>query len=348
MYPQSGAAAQLTATDLDLGATTQILATDFLIPHRVLIVDDDDLVLARLEGLLLDEGFEVSTATSGAAAMQSMHDAFAPIVITDLKMPEMSGLAVCRALRQQSWPGYVYVLLLTVQDDQSSILAGLAAGADDYLSKSMPPEHLLARLRTGVRILTLERSLKTALADKRRLALTDELTGAPNRRYFRKRLSREIDRVSRLDADLSLLSLDIDHFKQINDRFGHSAGDTVLQEFARRITLCLPRQSDWCARVGGQEFFVVLEETTLAGAAFVAERIQSAIANSPVDTRAGAIDLSVSIGVSGLEAVDHRGGITLDTLLDHTNRQLTMSKQRGRNRVTTPRSLRAVPRSQVG
>jgi diguanylate cyclase (GGDEF)-like protein len=325
----------------DIGAATQVLSLDIGSAPIVLLVDDDELALARLESVLTASGFDVRTATSGPAALSSLKEMFSPIVITDLQMPCMDGLAVCRAIRQESWSGYIYILLLTVKDAEDDVVAGLDAGADDYLSKRTSSAQVLARLRTARRILTLEHSLKGALADKRRLAMTDELTGAPNRRYFHSRLSRELERVLRVGGNLSLMSLDIDHFKNVNDRYGHAAGDSVLQEFVKRISRCLTRNTDWCARMGGEEFSVVLEETDLAGARIVAERLRRTIAESAVITRAGAVEITVSIGVSGLDALEHGKRITLDALLNHADANLYASKERGRDCVTCADSLTA-------
>jgi diguanylate cyclase (GGDEF)-like protein len=325
----------------DIGAATQVLSLDIGSAPNVLLIDDDELALGCLESILTATGFEVRTATSGAAALSSLKETFSPIVITDLKMPNMDGLSVCRAIRKESWPGYIYILLLSIQDGENDVLAGLDAGADDYLSKRMSSAQVLARLRTARRILTLEHSLKDALAAKRRLALTDELTGAPNRRYFSARLSRELVRISRFGGNLSLMSLDIDNFKKINDRYGHAAGDVVLQEFVKRIGRCLPRNTDWCARMGGEEFCIVLEETGLADARIVAERLRRTIAESPVITLAGAVKVTVSVGVSGLDALEHRKMITLDALLNHADAYLYASKKRGRDCVTSADSLTA-------
>jgi two-component system cell cycle response regulator len=322
--------------DSDLGATTQVLKLDLGVLPRVLLVDDDELVLARLEEMLSAAGFDVGKATSGSEALAFLEETFAPVVITDLQMPVMDGLAVCREIRQRTWPGYVYILLLTVQDAEEDILAGLDAGADDYLGKRMSSAQLLARLRTAQRILTLERSLKGALAEKRRLALTDVLTGAPNRRYFLRRLSRELERVHRFGGELCLMSLDIDHFKQVNDRYGHASGDAVLQEFVRRIRHCLPRNTDWCARMGGEEFAVVLEETNIEGARIVAERLRHAMAVAPIRTRAGTVKVTVSIGVSGLGNAANRKEASVESLLQQADKHLYASKENGRNRVTLP------------
>jgi diguanylate cyclase (GGDEF)-like protein len=140
----------------------------------------------------------------------------------------------------------------------------------------------------------------------------------------------------RFGGDLCLMSLDIDHFKQINDRYGHASGDAVLQEFVQRIGQCLPRSTDWCARMGGEEFAVVLEETNLVGARVVAERLRHAMAGSPMRTRAGAITVTVSIGVSGLETAANREETSLESLMNQADQYLYMSKGNGRNCVTLP------------
>jgi two-component system, cell cycle response regulator len=276
----------------DLGPTTQILRLPFGVPPRVLLVDDDDVVLGRLQDLVAAAGFEVNIAAGGGEALDCLQRNFSPVVIMDLKMPGMDGLALCRTIRQGTWPGYVYILLLTAQDAEDDILAGLDAGADDYMSKKTSSAQLLARLRTGQRILGLEQSLKEALAEKRRLTMTDALTGAPNRRYFERRLSRELERMRRFGGDLCLLSIDIDRFKTINDRYGHASGDAVLQEFVRRVDKCLPRSTDWYARVGGEEFVVVLEGTNFSGAERVGERLREAISSEPMRSRAGVINVT--------------------------------------------------------
>jgi diguanylate cyclase (GGDEF)-like protein len=314
----------------DPGGTTQILQIPLSESPKVLLVDDDELALERLRALILASGFEVETASDGVAALGALRAEFAPVVTADRRMPGMDGLALCQAIRQATWPGYVYILLLTAQDAEEDILAGLEAGADDYLSKRASAAQLLARLRTARRILSLEHSLKLALEEKRRLSLTDPLTGAANRRYFMKQLHLELDSAARSRRALALLSLDIDHFKRINDRYGHAAGDTVLREFVRRVNSCLRPQKDWCARVGGEEFAVVLPEADAAKACRSAEAIRAAVAREPVGTAAGSIPLTVSIGISGCVL----GTDDAESLLQHSDAALYASKAAGRNRVT--------------
>jgi len=303
----------------------------------VLLVDDDDLVLAHLSELVRAAGFAVHTASDGAAALAFLGQQFSPIVITDLNMPAMDGLALCRAIRQQTWQGYVYLLLLTVHDAEEDILAGLAAGADDYLSKRASPAQLLARLNTALRILGLEQALKSELEEKRLQSLTDPLTGANNRRYFERTLQSDFKRAQRSGGALSLLMLDIDHFKRVNDRYGHGAGDQVLQDVVRRIQIALTRETDWCARIGGEEFIVVLGDTPLAGAALVAERIRQAIAGVPAIADAVPIGVTVSIGVVEFRRTAERAE-SIESLLKQLDANLYLSKQNGRNRVTLPQA----------
>jgi diguanylate cyclase (GGDEF)-like protein len=307
---------------------------DFLVP-RVLLVDDDEIVIERLRDLITAAGYEVSAVSSGAAALEALRTEFAPIVILDRNMPGMDGLELTRAIRDGThYPGYVYIMLCTAHDSEDEILTGLNAGADDYLSKRASGTHLVARLATARRILTLEHSLKQAIEERRRMAMTDALTGAHNRRYFMHHVRREIKRTRRFGGDFSLLVFDIDHFKHINDRYGHAAGDTVLVEFVRRIRGVLPREFDWCARIGGEEFAVVLPQTAVAGGGVVAEKIRRTLAAAPVTTVAGSVEVTVSVGVTGIAEFADRDSTTVEQLLRRADDCLYASKRHGRDRVT--------------
>ena len=319
---------------LDESAITRIQPALMVAP-RVLLVDDDELVIERWRDLITSAGYVVSTAADGATALESLQREFAPIVILDRNMPGMDGLALCRAIRGAThYPGYVYLMLCTGQDSEEEILAGLNAGADDYLSKRVSGTQLIARLATARRIISLEHSLKLVIEERRRMAFTDSLTGAHNRRYFMSHMRREMKRCRRSGADLALLVFDIDHFKRINDRFGHTAGDTVLVEFVRRVRGALPREYDWCARMGGEEFAVVLPQTDMSGGEVVAEKIRRSISASPAATIAGAVEFTVSVGVSNISAFADRGAAEVEQLLSRADDCLYFSKNHGRDRVT--------------
>jgi two-component system, cell cycle response regulator len=318
----------------DCGDTTQILKLDLPEPPAVLIVDDDELVLARLADLVSGAGYRVHTATNGPAALRLLQSSAASVVVTDLSMPGMDGFELCHRIRQHVHPGYVYVVMLTARDDDADIIAGLEAGADDYVSKRSTSAEFIARLRTAKRVLELEFSLKDALAKKRQLAMTDPLTSLYNRRYFMRHFSRELKRAQRYGGTVSLLMLDIDNFKRINDTYGHGVGDAVLKRFSRLTCKSLQRATDWCARMGGEEFAVVLEGTTLTDARACAEKIRRSIASSSIDTSAGEIRITVSIGVSGLDSITDRRTATVQALLQHADANLYASKANGRNCVT--------------
>jgi two-component system, cell cycle response regulator len=325
----------VTSVAADESVITRIQPALSQVAPRVLLVDDDELVIERLRSLVEAAGFEVGTATHGADALESLRREFAPIVILDRNMPGMDGLELCRAIRDGThYPGYVYIILCTAHDAEEEILAGLNSGADDYLSKRASGAQLLARLGCARRILTLEQSLKHVIEERRRMAMTDSLTGAHNRRYFENHLRRELKRVRRFGGELTLVVLDIDHFKHINDRHGHAAGDAVLVEFVRRVHQCLPREFDWCARLGGEEFAVVLPQTGLPGGRVVAEKIRLAFASRPVTTVAGAIEATVSAGVSGVAAFANRASITVEQMLRRADERLYDSKRSGRDRVS--------------
>jgi two-component system cell cycle response regulator len=319
---------------IDESIITQIQPVLLRLAPRVLIVDDDEIMIERLKDLVTAAGFEVLTATDGEGALVTLATQFTPIVILDRQMPGMDGLTLCKRIRATQYPGYVYIMLITAHDSEEEILAGLDAGADDYLSKRVSGTHVIARLATARRILQLEHSLKQVIEERRRMAMTDALTGAHNRRYFMNHMRRELKRTRRFGGEVSLLVFDIDHFKHINDRHGHAAGDAVLVEFVRRVQGALPREYDWCARLGGEEFAVVLPQTDLAGGATVAEKIRRAVAAAPVPTSQGAIEITVSVGVSGLMCFADRGAVTADHLLSRADDCLYHSKNGGRDRVT--------------
>lgn len=304
------------------------------VASKVLLVDDDELVLNHLGAIIAAEGYEVATAPDAEAALMSMQNDFAPIVILDVNMPGMDGLDLCRAIRQQTYSGYVYVMLHTSKDAEADILAGLEAGADDYLSKSTPKSQLVGRLRTARRVLSLEHSLKSALGEREQMAMTDVLTGAFNRRYLLQHLTHELSRAQRWRSELSVLVLDLDHFSDVNDRYGHAAGDAALTELVKRIQAILRRDCDWFARLGGDEFVVVLPQTNLAGASVMAEKLLSAVEATPMSTGTATIRMTVSIGASGLSAIHDRDSATPEMLIELADRCLYKSKKAGRSRAT--------------
>jgi diguanylate cyclase (GGDEF)-like protein len=222
------------------------------------------------------------------------------------------------------------------------VIAGLEAGADDYLIKPVHELELIARLNAGRRILALEHSLRAANQRSLVLSITDALTGAYNRRYLMEQLPRELERCRRYGYPLTVLMCDIDHFKVINDDQGHAAGDDVLQQFAERAQKSIRSNSDWVVRYGGEEFLMVLPETAHTAGMIVAEKIRSIIAATGFVTPAGNTPVTVSFGVASTSTDGPDSSLTVDTLIRVADECLYQSKQEGRNR-TTGRQLAPAP-----
>lgn len=263
-------------------------------PCRVLIVDDDDLVRARLSALLKASNYDTEVADSGEEALRVMGATHCHIVLTDWEMPDMDGLTLCQCVRISQEEGYVYVLMLTVRDSKEDVLEGLAAGADDYVVKGSSTHEILARLAVGRRIVQEERSLRASRGNGRP-SFTDSLTGAHNLRYFARQLSRELARSQRYGHPLAVLRCEIHEFAQIRNRLGYECAAAVLQAFAARSESCIRTSSDWIARVGLGEFMIVLPETAVQGAHRVARKLHEIVATESVATPLGPVTLKVDI-----------------------------------------------------
>jgi two-component system, cell cycle response regulator len=324
---------------MTLDDTTQIRELKLVLP-RVLIVDDNPTSAAKLKELISAAGFYVDAAGSGAAALLALRDDFAPIVVLDHKTPQLDGLSVCQAIRQQSFPGYVYVIVLTAQDTEADVLNGLDAGADDYVSKRASSAQLIARLRAAERIVGLDQTLRAKLDEKNQQAMTDAVTGVPNRAYLMRHLRRELKTAQRSGGKLCLLMLAVDHFKQIDDKHGRAVGEEVLREAARRLAVGLPRESDWFAQLGSKEFAVVLPQTPLTGAQLVAERLRRLISQRAMTTRSGDLAVTVSIGVAGVESLPTAHASSVERLTELASQCLAAGVEAGCDRVTS-----AVPAS---
>src|ERR1700728_4572714 len=261
-----------------------------LTPERstaILLAEDDPVTRMLMTRFLKKAGYAVDAVADGTEALEHMTQRYYPFLVTDWEMPQMDGIELCKAVRNLQLDGYVYALLLTARNAKEHIIAGLEAGADDYLVKPVHEPELIARLNTGRRILALEHSLRAANERNRILSITDALTGAFNRRYLMEQLPREVERCRRYANPLSVIMCDIDHFKQVNDVRGHASGDEVLQQFAARIQKSIRTQCDWLARLGGEEFLIVLPETDYEGAVCAAEKIRNIVVESPFMTRVG-------------------------------------------------------------
>jgi two-component system cell cycle response regulator len=297
--------------------------------HRVLIADDDPVSRRMLQALLQKWGFEVVTAADGIDALRILEGEDAPdLAILDWMMPGMDGPQVCESVRARPSRPYVYVLLLTARSQKDDILRGLESGADDYLTKPFHAAELRARVQVGQRILELQTGLISAREELLFRATHDELTGLVNRRVLIEAIAREHSRHTREGTNFAIVLMDLDHFKNVNDTYGHLAGDAVLKEVARRVAGCL-RPYDTVGRYGGEEFVVVLPTCDRSGSVMVSDRILTSLNSKPIETAQGGLLVTASCGVA-VSNSDHP--VNPQTLLHLADEALYRAKANGRNR----------------
>ena len=297
---------------------------------QVLIAEDDAMFRRILQSWLESWGYQVVVAEDGAEAWNILQQDHPPeLLILDWIMPEIDGTELCRRIRERKRSPYQYILLVTGKDDRQDVVRGLEAGADDYLTKPFDRNEFQARLRVGRRILTLQHDLIKARDELQFQATHDILTGVWNRGAVLDLLHRELERAARARTSTSVLMLDLDHFKKINDTYGHLTGDAVLREVANRITQSV-RSYDLVGRYGGEEFLLVLAACGKSEIEQSADRIRLAIASTPILSVSSEIAVTASIGAT----VIADGGVTQEEILLTADKALYQSKNDGRNRVT--------------
>jgi diguanylate cyclase (GGDEF)-like protein len=299
---------------------------------RLLLVEDELTQQMTMERLLTNAGYDVEIVGDGEQALAKVKTAQFDLLLTDWELPGMDGATLCRLVREAKLPS-IYILLLTSHSAVARAVEGLRAGANDFIRKPADDAELLARLDAGLRVVQLEKSLRDAYAQIERLSITDPLLGIFNRRYLHAGLREEIARARRYERPLAIAIADLDHFKAINDTYGHQTGDAVLQHVVRLAQSALRQPTDWIARYGGEELVLVLPETDGHGAVAVAQRIRQVCMEAPAVLPAGRIFVTASFGVAVLDSwvvADDDG----DMLLQEADRALYQSKNSGRNQVT--------------
>jgi two-component system chemotaxis response regulator CheY len=302
---------------------------------RILIVDDDPLSRRLLNVSLAWGKHEVLEAEDGQIAWDLWQHDPVRLIITDWMMPNIDGPELIRRIRAAQTSGYTYIILLTARGTKTEIVTGLRSGADDYLTKPFHTEELLARVNIGERILNLEESLNSSNQKMQFLATHDGLTDLLNRRAIQEHAEAEINRAYREHTAVSLALLDVDHFKSINDRYGHLTGDQALLHVAQLLRE-KTRPYDWVGRWGGEEFLIVLPNATLVDAGVVAERIRVAIEQTPLALAGnGQLSLRASLGCACLmnQSEGEAPPLSLDELVHKADEALYRAKETGRNRV---------------
>ncbi|OIP67095.1 MAG: diguanylate cyclase response regulator [Oscillatoriales cyanobacterium CG2_30_40_61] len=301
---------------------------DSFIPENffILIVDDITNNLKLVGQILDDVGYNTTFATSGFQALNRLKDNKIDLILLDLMMPEMDGLEVCQVIKNDPELPEIPIIFLTASYEEEKLIQAFELGAVDYITKPFIKNELLARVKTHLTLKQTTDNLKKALLKLQQLSQLDPLTQILNRRSFFEYIENQFNRAIQDQSLFSLLILDLDHFKQINDNYGHLTGDKILINFTLAIQNYL-RSSDYFGRYGGEEFVILLPETDQADALKIAQDICDLIAHLSIPTEKGNLNITVSIGVAVFRPQDTR----IEDIFDRADQCLYQAKALGRN-----------------
>jgi two-component system, cell cycle response regulator len=294
----------------------------------ILVADDSPVYRKLVEQAVAENAGTVCFANTGREAIEIVERLHPSIVITDWVMPDLTGIELCQKIRAEANAAYTYIILLTSNTEKENVVKGLSAGADDYLTKPFHRDELLARVRVGERLIELQRQIEAKNRQLEELALTDSLTGLPNRRAVESWAPRLLSGAARHDFPFWVVAMDLDHFKSINDRFGHEAGDMVLKRFAE-ILKVNGRKSDICGRTGGEEFLQVVTHAGPSEVRLVIERIRQQLMSQKFTLDGTEVTVTVSFGVAGFCG---KKAPEFTELVKQADAALYRAKHLGRNR----------------
>jgi len=296
---------------------------------KVAIVDDDAAIRRLVRLFLTRAGYDTLECTTGGEARERLSAEPWDLAILDRRLPDLDGVLLCHELKSNPDFRARYIIMLTGETEQEDKIEGLELGADDYITKPFQYPELLARIRAGKRIVDLQKELMETNRRLELLSITDGLTKLNNHRYFQDELLRAFEESARYQRPLSLAMVDIDFFKKVNDTHGHAVGDEVLKAVATLFRESI-RTTDLVARYGGEEFAVMMPETELDDAMLFAEKIRALVESEPIDTQAGPVPTTVSIGVASVPFTRVKGPKDLIVAAD---KALYRAKRAGRNQV---------------
>ena len=296
---------------------------------KVLVADDPAVFRKLVENTLSQKSNSLIFAKTGHEAIALFAEHNPALVIVDWIMPDLSGIEICQHIRANLQSSYTYIIILTAKAETESVVAGLAAGADDYLTKPFKHEELVARVGVGFRIVELHQQIQAKNRLLEELALTDSLTGLPNRRAIEEWATRQLSGAARHGFSFWVAVADVDHFKTVNDCHGREAGDVVLKKFSE-ILKANSRRSDICGRLGGEEFLMILTHASNEGAQALFERVRGQFQAAKFNFRGAAITVTASFGAAafdGTEAPDFA------KIVARADAPLYSAERGGRNRV---------------
>jgi diguanylate cyclase (GGDEF)-like protein len=309
-----------------------------------ILIAEDDLISSRiLQKNLENWGYETVLARSGEGAWQALQDEDLRLAILDWMMAGMDGIEVCRKIRRRKKYKYTYIILLSAKDRKQDIIAGLSSGADDYMTKPVNFLELRARLQTGKRIIDLEDKLLVIQNQLKDIASRDSLTKIWNRSEISKFLNEELERGQREKKPTGVVLLDVDHFKKINDFYGHSIGDQALLQVVSRLKRKI-RKSDKIGRYGGDEIIIVLPNCGLTEIQRIGDRLRLAVSKRGLKTELDSVQVTVSAGCATSELP---GTASTDKLIKIADGALLKAKGQGRNCVVVAGQDRQTPREQI-
>ena len=301
---------------------------------QILIAEDDPLSRRILQSKLNKWGYDIIVATDGNEAWEILRGPNPPrLAVLDWMMPGIDGVELCRRIRNLRNQDYTYIVLLTAKGRKENIVEGMNSGADDYITKPFDSEELRMRLRAAQRIIDLQEELVGAREAFRDQAIHDSLTGLHNRMAILEMLNQELARGERGDNPVAVYMIDLDHFKNINDTYGHKVGDAVLCEAAFRMRAVM-RNYDAIGRYGGEEFVAILADCNPANAVELADRFRRSVAETPIEVAGESIGLTVSIGVV---TSDEFAAPDANVLITAADKAMYCAKRAGRNRVELAR-----------
>ena len=318
---------------------------------KLLLADDDPTTLRLVGHALRKMGHDVVTATDGVEASEKFLAEWFPVVVTDWEMPGLSGIELCRLIRDAKLPVYTYIIFLTSRREKRHLIQALDAGGDDFISKPFDIQEMQVRMRAAERIVRLERELRDVNQDLRSMnerllymSRLDPLMEIGNRLDFEEKVAAFHERAVARGLPYAIVMCDVDHFKTFNDRYGHQSGDDILRKVASAVRETL-RGDDAAFRYGGEEILLYLHGQDLRGAAAAAERVRRGVAQQefPIGESGETARVTISCGVALYPLGEVPGGGTWTSIVEQADRALYEAKRRGRNRVVS-----AVPDYEAG